>query len=209
MKKHIIRIAAVLLVALSACKKSFLDEKVYSIFTPAVLVDSLAFDAAVVGVQSQYALWHTIVGDPYDSEGWLCVWQMGTDVAYNKEIADLDPFAIPYNNYENFTSTDPAALFAWKWAYNIINNCNVIIANIGDPKLVMGQHNKDNIKGEACFYRAVAYNTLATVFAKVPLMTAPSIGPNTDLIRAPLADVNKLIVAVLTVAETGLPPIVR
>ncbi|HEX9512295.1 MAG TPA: RagB/SusD family nutrient uptake outer membrane protein [Puia sp.] len=207
MKKHIIRIAAVLLVALSACKKSFLDEKVYSIFTPAVLVDSLAFDAAVVGVQSQYALWHTIVGDPYDSEGWLCVWQMGTDVAYNKEIADLDPFAIPYTNYENLTSTDPAALFAWKWAYNIINNCNVIIANIGDPKLVMGQQNKDNIKGEACFYRAVAYNTLATVFGKVPLITAPSIGPKTDFVRAPLADVNKLIVADLTFAKTGLPPI--
>src|SRR5258708_39199245 len=106
MKKHIIRIAAVLLVALSACKKSFLDEKVYSIFTPAALVDSLAFDAAVVGVQSQYALWHTVLGVPYYSEGWLCVWQMVPDVSYNKEIDDLGPFAIPYTNYENLASTD-------------------------------------------------------------------------------------------------------
>src|SRR5258708_4990720 len=207
MKKHIIRIAAVLLVALSACKKSFLDEKVYSIFTPAVLVDSLAFDAAVVGVQSQYALWHTIVGDPYDSEGWLCVWQMGTDVAYNKEIADLDPFAIPYTNYENLTSTDPAALFAWKWAYDIINNCNVILVNISDPKLVMGQQNKGNIKAEALFYRAVAYNTLATLFGKVPIITTPSTGPKTDFVRASLDSVNNLIVEDLGFAGANLPSI--
>jgi starch-binding outer membrane protein, SusD/RagB family len=207
MKKYILYIMAVLLVALSACKKSFLNEKVYSIYTPDVLIDSLAFDAAIVGIQSQYALWHTMVGDPYDSEGWLCVWQMGTDVAYNKEIADLDPFAIPYTNYENLTSTDPAALFAWKWAYNVINNCNVVIANIADPKLVMGQQNKDNIKGEAVFYRAVAYNMLATVFGKVPIITTPSTGPKTDFVRAPLADVNSLIVADLTFAKTNLPSI--
>ena len=207
MKNFIIIICAVLLITASACKKTFLDEKVYSIFTPEVLVDSLAFDAAIVGVQSQYALWHTQEGDPYDSEGWLCVWQMGTDVAYNKEIADLDPFAIPYTNYENLTSTDPAALFAWKWAYNIINNCNVIVANIENPKLSMGQQNKDNIKGEALFYRAVAYNTLATLFGKVPLITTPVVGPKTDFVRAPLADINSLIVADLTFAKTNLPAI--
>jgi hypothetical protein len=171
------------------------------------MVDSLAFDAAIVGVQSQYALWHTMAGDPYDSEGWLCVWQMGTDVAYNKEIADLDPFAIPYTNYENLTSTDPAALFAWKWAYNIINNCNVIIANIENPKLEMGQSNKNNIKGEALFYRAVAYNTLATLFGNVPIITKPSIGPKTDFVRAPLTDVNNLIVADLSFAKANLPAI--
>src|SRR5882757_3656983 len=207
MKKYILPVAAIWLIMLSACKKSFLNEKVYSIFTPDVLTDSLAFEAAIVGVQSQYALWHTMAGDPYDSEGWLCVWQMGTDVAYNEEIADLDPFAIPYTNYENLTSTDPAALFAWKWAYNVINNCNVIIANIDDPKLTMGQQNKNNIKGEASFYRAVAYNTLATLFGKVPIITTPSVGPKTDFVRASLADVNKLIVDDLTFAKTNLPTI--
>ena len=207
MKKYFISIAGVLLVVLSACKKSFLDEKVYSIYTPSVLTDSLAFEAAVVGVQSQYALWHTMVGDPYDSEGWLCVWQMGTDVAYNKEIADLDPFAIPYTNYENLTSTDPAALFAWKWAYDIINNCNVIITNLADPKLSMGQQNKNYIKGEALFYRAVAYNTLATLFGKVPIITTPSSGPKTDFVRASLDSVNNLIVGDLTFARTNLPSI--
>ena len=207
MKKYILHITAVLVVALSGCKKSFLAEKVYSTFTPEVLVDSLAFEAAIVGIQSQYALWHTQEGDPYDSEGWLCVWQIGTDVAYNKAIADQDPFAIPYTNYESLTSTDPAALFAWKWAYNVINNCNVVIANIDNPNLEMGQQNKNSIKAEASFYRAVAYNTLATLFGKVPLITTPSTGPKTDFVRAALADVNKLIVDDLTFAKTNLPSI--
>jgi hypothetical protein len=135
------------------------------------------------------------------------VWQIGTDVAYNKSIADQDPFAIPYTNYGSLTSTDPASLFSWKWAYNVINNCNVVIANIDNPGLAMGQQNKNNIKAEASFYRAVAYNVLATLFGKVPIITTPSTGPKTDFVRAELTDVNKLIVDDLTFAKTNLPSI--
>lgn len=209
MKKYV-KILAVLFIALtifSACNKSFLDEKVYSNFTPDALNDSLAFEGAVVGIQSQYALWNTMGNDNLNSQGFLCVWQMGTDVAYNKAVADLDPFAIPYTNYENLTSTDPAALFVWKWAYNIINNCNVVIANIEKPNLVMGQLNKNSINAEARFFRAVAYNTLATLFGRVPIITTPITGPKTDFVRASLPDVNNLIVADLTFAKTNLPTI--
>ncbi len=210
MKKYI-KIVAVLVVVLStitSCKKTFLDEKVYSNYTPAALTDSLAFEAAIVGIQNQYALWHTLGADNVNSQGWLCVWQVGTDVAYNKAVADLDPFVIPYTNYENLTSTDPPALFAWKWAYNLINNCNVVIANIEDPSLVMGMQNKNSIKAEASFFRAFAFNTLATLFGKVPIITKPIIsGSKTDFTRAPLNEVNDLIVADLTFAKTNLPAI--
>lgn len=211
MKKYL-KIGIALIVvffAVTSCKKTFLDEKIYSNFTPDALNDSLAFEAAIVGIQNQYALWHTIGNDNVNSQGWLAVWQMGTDVAYNKAPADLDPFAVPYTNYENLTSSDPVALFAWKWAYNLINNCNVVIANIEKPTLVMGQANKNGIRAEAIFFRAVAYNTLATLFGKVPIITAPLTGPKTDFTRAPLTDVNNLIVADLTFAKTNLPSILN
>jgi hypothetical protein len=209
MKKYIKIVAVIVVVfsAITSCKKSFLDEKVYSSFTPEALNDSLAFEAAAVGIQNQYALWHTIQSDAFNSQGWLTVWQMGTDVAFNKAIADLDPFSIPYTNYENLTSTDPAAEFAWKWSYNLVNNCNLVIANIEKPALVMGQANKNSITAEAKFFRAVAYNTLATLFGGVPIITEPVTGPKTDFVRAPLADVNNLIVADLTFAKTNLPSI--
>jgi starch-binding outer membrane protein, SusD/RagB family len=189
----------------TSCKKSFLDEKVYSSYTPDALNDSLSFEAAIAGIQSQYALWHTIASDNANSQGWLCVWQMGTDVAYNKAPADLDPLAVPYTNYENLTSTDNTALVAWKWAYNLINNCNNVISKVDAAP--MGQANKNAIKAEASFFRGLAYNTLATLFGKVPIITEPLSAPKTDFVRAPLADVNNLITADLLFAKNNLPSI--
>jgi starch-binding outer membrane protein, SusD/RagB family len=207
MKKYI-KIFIAIVVVLStttSCKKTFLDEKIYSSFTPTALSDSLSFEAAIIGIQNQYALWHTLGNSDVNSQGFLCVWQMGTDVAYNKAPADLDPFAVPYTNYENLTSTDPAAAFVWKWAYNLINNCNTVITKVDAAP--MGQANKNSIKAEASFFRAIAYNTLATLFGKVPIITEPIAGPKTDFTRAPLADVNALITGDLTLAKTSLPSI--
>lgn len=204
MKKYLI-ISIVFFAVLTSCKKTFLDEKVYSSFTPEALSDSLSYEAAITGIQSQYALWHTLGFDNVNSQGFLCAWQMGTDVAYNKAPADLDPFAVPYTNYENLTSTDPAVLFAWKWAYNLINNCNVVITTVDNAP--MGQANKNSLKAEASYFRAVAYNTLATLFGRVPVVTVPLTGPKTDFVRAPLTDVNNLIIADLTFAKTNLPGI--
>jgi hypothetical protein len=210
MKKHIkIFIAGmIVLSAITACKKSFLDEKVYSTYTPEKLTDSLAFEAAIVGIQNQYSTWHTLGADPIsNSQGFLTVWQIGTDVAFNKAVADLDPYSIPYTNYENLTSTDPSLLYAWTWAYKLINNCNMVIENIEKPELVMGQKNRSSITAEARFFRAVAYNTLVTLFGKVPVVLKPVTGPKTDFVRAPLNEVNDLIVADLTFAKTNLPTI--
>jgi starch-binding outer membrane protein, SusD/RagB family len=204
MKKYLI-IVIVVLLAMTSCRKSFLDEKVYSSFTPEGLNDSLAFEAAITGIQSQYALWYTLGSDNVNSQGFLCVWQMGTDVAYNKAVADLDPFAIPFTNYENLTSTNPAVLFVWRWAYNLISNCNNVIAKIDNA--TMGQAGKNSIKAEAGYYRAVAYNTLATLYGSVPVITQPLTGPKTDFTRAPLTEVNNLIVDDLTFAKANLPAI--
>jgi starch-binding outer membrane protein, SusD/RagB family len=207
MKKYIkIFIAiAVVLSAFTSCKKTFLDEKVYSSFTPDALSDSLSFEAAIVGIQNQYALWHTLASDNVNSQGFLCVWQMGTDVAYNKAPADLDPLAVPYTNYENLTPTDNTALVVWKWAYNLINNCNNVIGKVDAAP--MGAANKASIKSEASFYRALGYNTLATLFGKVPIITTSITTPKTDFVRATLPDVNTLIIGDLTFAKNNLPSI--
>lgn len=207
MIKHI-KILIVIIVAsltIVSCKKDFLNEKVESSFTPEALSDPLSFEAAIVGLQGQYGLWHTLAQDPLTSQGWLAAWQVGTDVAFNKSVADIDPFMVPYINYEKLTSTDPVALFAWKWAYNLINNCNIVISKVDNAP--MAEANKSSIKAEASFYRAFAYNTLATLFGNVPIITIPLTGPKTDFVRAPLAEVNDLIISDLTFAKTNLPSI--
>src|SRR3569833_2750498 len=167
MKKYII-LLAVATVAVSSCKKSFLDETVYSKFTAETLKDSLDFEAGVIGIQSQYNLWNNQNENMNGNQGFLCVWQMGTDIAYNKAPDDLDPMSIPYTNYEKLTSADVSVDFTWKWSYNIINNANNVIANIEKTKTVLSSGFRDRIKGQAMFYRGLAYNYLATIFGGVP-----------------------------------------
>lgn len=206
MKTYIksLAVATALLLTQTSCKDDFLNEDILSSYSPQTLTDANAFDAAIVGIHSQYALWHTIGGESAGTQGFLCIWQMGTDVAFNKAVADLDPLAIAFTNYENLTPTHEGVQYSWKWAYNLINNCNILIAN-ADKSTVLDAATKNAYKAEAQFFRAVAYNTLATLFGRVPLITAPLDGPKTDFTRAPLAEVNKLIVDDLTFAKANLP----
>ncbi|MHA4809966.1 RagB/SusD family nutrient uptake outer membrane protein [Flavitalea flava] len=206
LKNSLIICIAVFMV-LPACKKDFLTENVYSKFTPEALNDSLAFEASIVGIQSQYSLWNTMNENANGNQGFLCVWQMGTDVAYNKAPDDLDPMAIPYTNYEKLTSADVSLAFVWQWAYNIINNSNVTIAGIDKPSIQLGDAFRKKIKGQALFYRALAYNYLATLFGGVPLVTEPVTSPKTNFVRAPIKDIDALIVADLNFAKVNAPAI--
>ncbi|WP_295676621.1 RagB/SusD family nutrient uptake outer membrane protein [uncultured Mucilaginibacter sp.] len=209
MKKYlygiVICLTAVMLI--TSCKKSFLNETAYSEFTPQALNDSLSFEASIVGIQSQYNLWNTQEEDANGDQGFLCAWQMGTDIAYNKSPDDLDPMAVPYTNYEKLTSNDVVSSFVYRWAYDIINNANLVIANIGKPGLTFSSGFRNRIKAQAMFYRGLGYNYLATLYGGVPIITAPLTAPKTDFVRASLAQVNSLIISDLTFAEANLPGI--
>ncbi len=203
MKKNI-RISllfAVLLVAATSCKKSYLDEKPYSSYTAATLTDSLGFEAQIVGLYNQFSNFYTQA----DNQGWLCIWQVGTDVAFATQPQGIET---PYYNYTTLTPTDGGASYTWSWAYRMINNSNIIISSIEDPSVTaIGQANKNATDAEARFFRAHAYNVLATCFGGVPIVRQPISTPRTDFTRSPLDSVNNLIVSDLQYAITNLPDI--
>jgi len=208
MKNKIYIIYLIIILGISSCGKDFLDEKLYSNFNPTELNNELGLNAALIGLQNQYSTWHTFMANAAGGgQGWLGCWQIGTDVAFNKAPADNDPWMVPFTNYENLTSTDPAVLFAWKWAYKIINNANSIIIVADNPETTVPQATKNKISGEAKFYRAFAYNTLVTFFGKVPLITTPVDGPKTDFTRTELTELNKLIEEDLVFAKNNLPSV--
>ena len=193
--------AALLLISIGSCKKDFLDEKVYSSYTPGTLKDSLGFEASIAGLYNHLSQFYTWS----DRQGWLNVWQVGTDIAYAGQQEGIE---VPYYNYPLLISTDGAASFTWSWAYRMINNANIIIKNVEDPSFTgMTQPSKNAVDAEAKFFRAYAYNILATCFGGVPLVTEPLTAPKTDFVRAPLAEVNKLIEEDLLYAGTNLPEI--
>ncbi|QFZ54100.1 RagB/SusD family nutrient uptake outer membrane protein [Oceanihabitans sp. IOP_32] len=209
MKNNIYIIGLLVFMLFSSCQDDFLDEELLSSYDPTELNDELGLDAALIGIQNQYSIWQTFAYDYASAggQGWLGVWQIGTDVAYNKAPADFDPWTVPYTNYENLTPTDPAVLFTWVWGYKIINNANSIIAAIGNPETVLEPAAKAKIEGEAKFYRGLAYNTLVTLFGRVPMITATVDGPKTDFEKASLDELNTLIEDDLTFARNNLPTV--
>ncbi len=203
MKKYILALCSLMMGTglLSSCKDEFLAETVYSSYAPATLTDSLGFEASIVGLHNHLSQFFT----KSDAQGWPSVWQVGTDVAVAAQAQGIE---VPYYNYATLIPTDGAASFAWSWAYRMINNTNIIIKNIENPSLSgMTQANKNAINAEARFYRAYAYNVLATLFGKVPLIKEPLTAPKTDFVRASIENVNALIVEDLTFATNNLPDI--
>ena len=205
MKKHIIAIVCVCLVlqGLYSCNKKFLDEKLYSTYAPETLTDSLGLDAAAIGLYYQIGLFLS----KNDQQGWPSVWNAGTDIAYVPPT-QKQGIEVPYYDYTQLISTDGAATYTWQWAYQLINNANNIIVNVDNPEFTkVSQAGKDAFNAEARFFRAYAYNMLATLFGKVPIVTDPLFKAKTDFVRAPLDDVNALIVNDLSFAVDKLPTI--
>jgi hypothetical protein len=203
MKKYIIIYIALAVVLFAAsCKKSYLDEKPPSLYTPETLNDSLGYEASLVGLYNHVSTIFSYA----DQQGWPSVWQVGTDVA--NATANQQAIEIPYYNYGQLTSTDGAASYMWGRNYILINLTNVILDGVTNPSLTsISTKGKNTINAEARFFRAYAYNNLATLYGGVPIIEHALTGPKTDFVRAPLDAVNNLIVADLTFAVANLPDI--
>ena len=204
MKKYITIIASVtiLFFAFSSCKKGFLDEKPFSAYTPLTLTDSLGFEASLVGLYN-----HTSTIFSWgDQQGWPSVWQVGTDVA--NATNNQQGVEIPYYNYATLTPTDIGAARMWNRNYIMVNLTNIIVDGIENPSVTsLSAKGKSLISAEAKFFRAYAYNNLATLYGGVPLITHALTGPKIDFVRAPIAEVNDFIVSDLVFAAANLPDI--
>lgn len=203
MKKYITAILCVSLLGLYSCKKTFLDERLYSNYAPEKMTDSLGVDAAAIGLYYQMSLFFS----KNDRQGWPSVWNAGTDIAWVPPT-QKEGIEVPYYDYNQLISTDAAATFTWNWAYQMINNANNIIVTVESATSpIVTDGGKNAFNAEARFFRAYAYNMLASLFGKVPVVTQPLTKPKTDFVRASLDEVNTLIENDLKFAVTNLPTI--
>jgi hypothetical protein len=204
MKKTIIYTLVAVLAVLESvsCKKSFLNEKLYSSYAPETLSDSLGLEASLSGLYHDFSLWYTYSGH----QGWLSVWQAGTDIAYPVQP---EGYEIPYTNYSLLISTDGAAQHAWQWAYTLISDANTIVQTVHSDatKKAMSLNGRYQDEAEARFFRGYAYEKLATFFGAVPLITTPVSGPRTNFTRPPVDSVNNQIISDLSFAAQYLPDV--
>uniref|UniRef100_A0AAU6WN27 SusD/RagB family nutrient-binding outer membrane lipoprotein n=1 Tax=Chryseobacterium endophyticum TaxID=1854762 RepID=A0AAU6WN27_9FLAO len=124
--KKIIKSTCILLLpllAVSSCKDSFLDEDPPSAISAETMNNKLSLQAALIGLYQNLSNYYT----QSDWQGWVSVWQVGTDIVWPQEIQGVE---IPYYNYSLLTSTDGPAARLWAHNYNIIRNANAIIYNV-------------------------------------------------------------------------------
>lgn len=203
MKKYIkIFLAGALLAGLYSCSESFLEEKVLDQYKPSQLNDKNGFNAAIIGLHYQLMTHHSTTND----QSVVAVWHAGTDIVWSRSDK-VNPSAKPYYDYSQLKPEDMISGQVWRWLYKLISNANIIIANAENDIPGLSQEDKNGFSAEAKFFRAYAYNMLATLYGDVPLVTEPITGPKTDFVRTPVAEVNKTIVDDLLFAVAHLPKI--
>ena len=193
----------VTLTLITSCSKEFLDEEVLDAFAPSTLNDKLGFDAAAIGLYNHFSTWLSTTND----QTILGMFQLGTDITWAPQ-GRSNGNARPYFDYATLTSTDVAAQRYWTYLYKLINNANILIKNAESGNTVgMTQEEIDAFDGEGRFFRAYAYNCLVTLYGGVPLLTDPVSESKTDFVRAPIADINTVIINDLLFAVNHLPEI--
>ncbi|MCH7413148.1 RagB/SusD family nutrient uptake outer membrane protein [Belliella sp. R4-6] len=203
MKKllNYIGILCVLVFINTACSDSFLDEKVLDRYAPESLNDRLGFNAAAIGLHRQFISMYTNDQDQ-TLQG---VWHLGTDILWAPS-GRSNGDARPYFSYSQMNSLDPAARKIWSALYILINNANLLInAAENNNPTGMTAAEISAFNAEARFFRAYAYNMLATLYGDVPLLTEPLTAPKTDFVRTPINEVNAVIEQDLIFATEFLP----
>ena len=182
----------------SSCGDDFLEEEIRSDFTPETLNDELGYQAQLVGLYQMLSTFYTRSGQ----QGWLSVWQAGTDIVWPTAPQGVE---VPYYKYNQLTTDDSAAYQSWELWYNMVENTNSIIASIeANTSEELSQEEKDAINAEARFFRAYAYNNLATLFGGVPLITEPVTEARFDYTRNSLEEINAQIETDLQYATANL-----
>lgn len=191
-------IVIVALISFFSCKKSFLDEKSQSAYSPEnTLNDSLGFEANIAGLQAAVREQYT-AKRPVDIQ--MTGFQVGTDVGIRgKGTANAS-----FENYSLLTPVDPIIAFYWYWGYKVISNANQIIKAAEDPVVPLSIGGRNGYLAEAKFFRAYAYNFLVTLFGPVPLLDEPINVPKTDFTNATVQLLNDFIIEDLVFSETHL-----
>jgi hypothetical protein len=143
-------------------------------------------------------------GNMSSTNGDVIWWSVGTDEAFYGE----NPAGGPLADYNvNLTSTYGSVATCWQQNYSMIQKANVLIEAIktSKPEIWASEEKKNAYLAEVMFFRAFSYRILVSYFGDVPLVKDVINSPKTDFVRAPKADIYKLMEDDLTFAAANLP----
>ena len=187
MKKTFLYILLSGTVAMTACKKNFLEREPLDGYSESSLWGS--DKDALAAINGCYKDW--------ESGLHLIYLDCGSDNAYN-------PY--PWEGYTVLGSGNltPNDVGDQRWSYTVVQKCNWFLAGVEQAK--MDDKLRARLKGEARFLRAYQYFILTQLYGDVPLITA-NITPAeaNKSTRTPKAEVVKFIMDELTAIVPDLP----
>ena len=202
MKKIIKNIAIIVFATLFAtsCKDDYLKEVPLDRFSPEnLLTNEAGYDAAVVSLYQGARQEHIIASNNFE---YMTVSTDQTQWGRNDSRGNKD--------YSLLNSNLDATMIYWDWAYvTMISRANLIIAGIDNPSLNITKEARNNIKGQALFFRAYTYNFLANIYGGVPIVDKRLIEPKFDFVRVTRAEVLRFVATDLERASELLPLEVR
>jgi hypothetical protein len=191
MKKYIFLI--VVMIGLSSCDNSYLDENPKGSITPANFYKTSSdLDMATAGLSTNF-------NGAFNQTGGLSITYGADDMSVQRAgnkagLSDFDTFQA--------TSSNDRMIVWWKYFYSTIKSSNALIKNY--PNAVEATESQRNSAGGyAYFMRALSYFFLTRTWGAVPLPTEAIV--YADLPNSEPADVYALIVEDLKKAETMLP----
>ena len=190
------RLFILLVVFLTSCEDSFLDEKPLDQFSPnSLLIDKAGFETAL---NALYAFARDEHGITYSLADDMCV---GTDIA-TAGVSDTRFF----NDYRTINPTYKNVVAYWDWCYTkMLKQSNMIISNSDNPFLEISEKDKMAFVAEAQFFRAWTYNVMVNLFGGIPIIDKEITEPRFDFTRASRLEVLEFIKTDLELAVEHLP----
>ena len=184
------------IILFSSCGDEYLKEVPLDRFSPEnLLTNQSGYDAAVVALYEGARQEHIIASNNFE---YMTVGTDQTQWGRNDSRGNKD--------YSLLNSNLDATIVYWDWAYKIIiARANLILDGIDNAELKISTSDRNNIKGQALFFRAYAYNFLANIYGGVPIVDRRLISPKFDFVRNTRAEVLQFAAKDLEQASELLP----
>ncbi len=187
---------AILVLMFSSCSEDILNETPLDFFSPENAFNSLA--GIRQGINGLYC-------DVRSLKNGLLEGSLGSDVCYNGENPGGNTQMVNYITCMIPTDINLGNL--WNSFYSLIQKANVVIEGINnsDDAIWASDAQKNAYLAEAMLFRAFGYRYLVMLWGDVPLVTEAIHSIKIDLVRAPKADVFKLMEEDLIFGIANLP----
>lgn len=167
---------------LGSCDESYLDEVPKDQFSPEnVLENEAGYEAAVVSLYDAARREHLVASGNFE------YMTVGTDLARwgRYDSRGLKDYTLLNSNYS-------AARIYWDWAYEqMVVRANLILEDIDNVDFEASI--RDNIKGQALFFRGYTYNFLVNIYGGVPIVDTRLTEPKFDFERSTRLEVLNFI----------------